>query len=251
MATFLQITLLILLLSNSSSTTTPEANSTAAVTENNATTATLSVAKDCQEHYERGSTTSGVYLIHLPTRNFKPFYIWCDFFDGNGWTIFQKRFDGSVDFYQHWWHYKQGFGTITEEYWLGLDKIHKLTQSNRKLNILLKAADATTKSGTWSRFLIDSDEDNYRLNISNDGYEGSLDSSALSYHDGMEFSTPDRDNDDDDSYNCAAAITGSWWFKNCLQSQLNGVYGATGWGGIVWKTTANHFTESVMRVTRS
>ncbi|XP_067939578.1 microfibril-associated glycoprotein 4-like [Watersipora subatra] len=190
-----------------SSTTTPEARSMSAVTEKDATQ-TLSIAKDCQEHYENGSATSGVYLIDPPTSNFKPLYVWCDFFDGHGWTIVQKRFDGKVDFYQDWLHYKEGFGTITGEYWLGLDKIHALTQSNKKLNILLKAADATTKSGTWSRFLIDSEGDNYRLNISNAGYEGSLDSSALFYHDGMEFSTPDRDNDDDDSYNCAAAIAG-------------------------------------------
>lgn len=72
---------------------------------------------DCHSLWEQGFRTSGVYKIW-----FKPGYgseVRCDFDKSNGWTIIQRRFDGSVDFYRDWDSYKTGFGDPDTEYWLG------------------------------------------------------------------------------------------------------------------------------------
>ncbi|XP_068720465.1 adhesion G-protein coupled receptor D1-like [Montipora capricornis] len=81
------------------------------------------VFKNCADVYNSGEKISGVYKIDPD--GLGEFEVYCDQKTaGGGWTVFQKRQDGSVvDFFRAWDAYKRGFGNLNGEFWLGLDKI--------------------------------------------------------------------------------------------------------------------------------
>jgi len=47
---------------------------------------------------------------------------------------------------------------------------------------------------------------------------------SFSYHDGVMFSTMDRDNDEYDEGICSQLYKGGWWYKDCFYANLNGLY---------------------------
>ncbi|XP_078340235.1 ryncolin-1-like [Crassostrea virginica] len=165
----------------------------------------------------------GVYTIHLSTGVKKRVY--CDMTtDGGGWTVIQKRFDGSTDFQtKSWQNYAEGFGNPGHEYWIGNDAIHDLTKSGKaKLRIDLKKFNGEQGNVTYSTFKVGSKSEKYKLTVG--GFKGSLDmKDSFSYHNGMMFSTKDNDNDKN-SGNCAASYGNGWWFNSCYYSSLNGIY---------------------------
>ncbi len=144
--------------------------------------------------------------------------------DGGGWIVFQRRVDNSVDFYRNWNEYKKGFGVITSNYWLGLDNLHTLAAPGKGavLRVDLRHRDDTHKVyAYYSRFEIGNEGDGYRLNIG--GYTGNA-GDSLEYHNGMQFTTKDRDNDLWQNDNCVKNHKGGWWFKGCQRCNLNGLY---------------------------
>jgi hypothetical protein len=96
----------------------------------------LSEQSDCLSLFERGSTEDGLYTI-------QPFIglniqTWCDMKNG-GWTVIQRRLDGSENFYRTWTDYVCGFGNKSGDYWLGLENIYRLTTVNSSLKIEMVA----------------------------------------------------------------------------------------------------------------
>ena len=85
--------------------------------------------------------------------------------DGGGWTIFQKRFDGSVDFYQDWDSYKNGFGSVEGEHWLGLENIHLLTSiaPNIELRLYAKRFNGEENFANFESFFVGDEASKYRL----------------------------------------------------------------------------------------
>lgn len=151
-----------------------------------------------------------------------PVSVYC-LFDGNdAWTVFQRRFNGSVDFYRNWAAYKTGFGTVDGEYWLGNEIIHTLTaQGNHELKIVLTDFSNAAKYALYSSFRIADESHWYQLSVL--GYSGTA-GDAFSVHNGMKFSTFDRDNDASRLHHCAQSYKGAWWYKECHDSNLNGHY---------------------------
>ena len=180
-----------------------------------------SILSDCSELLKSGHTQSGVYSVNPDGRGH--FNVYCDMHtDGGGWTVFQRRQDGSVDFYREWNDYKAGFGQLTAEFWLGNDKIHRLTASRpSSLRVELEDWSGGKVYAKYGKFNIGDEKALYRIKVGS--YSGTA-GDSLSLHNNMAFSTKDRDNDIASSNNCAVDYTGAWWYQSCHHSNLNGQY---------------------------
>ncbi|XP_031195471.1 LOW QUALITY PROTEIN: fibrinogen-like protein 1 [Mastomys coucha] len=92
---------------------------------------------DCSEIYNDGFKQSGFYKIK-PLQSLAEFPVYCDMSDGGGWTVIQRRSDGSENFNRGWSDYENGFGNFVQnngEYWLGNKNINLLTmQGDYTLN---------------------------------------------------------------------------------------------------------------------
>ena len=94
---------------------------------------------------------------------------------GRGWTIFQRRVDGSVDFYRNWTDYKNGFGNLTTEFWLGLDKILRLSSSEQNvLRVDLETFANETAYAVYESFSVGNESDGYRLSFDRSSYTGKI-----------------------------------------------------------------------------
>ena len=82
---------------------------------------------DCAAVYESGHRHSGVYYVK-PGAAACPVPVWCDMdTTPGGWLLFQRRQDGSVNFTRNWAQYRDGFGHVAGEHWLGNDNLFLLT----------------------------------------------------------------------------------------------------------------------------
>ena len=113
---------------------------------------------------------SGVYEIDPDGQG--PFKVFCDMeTDGGGWTVFQRRQDGSVDFYRIWNDYKSGFGNLLGEFWQGNDKIHRMTAATpHKLRVDMEDFEFNTRYAEYRSFSIADEGLKYKLTVS--GHHG-------------------------------------------------------------------------------
>ncbi|XP_032021497.1 ficolin-2 isoform X2 [Hylobates moloch] len=197
----------------------------------------LTGPRTCKDLLDRGHFLSGWHTIYLP--DCQRLTVFCDMdTDGGGWTVFQRRVDGSVDFYRDWAAYKQGFGSQLGEFWLGNDNIHALTtQGTSELRVDLVDFEDNHQFAKYRSFKVADEAEKYNL-VLGAFVEGSAGDSLMS-HNNQSFSTKDQDNDLNTG-NCAVVYQGAWWYKNCHVSNLNGRYlrGTHGSfaNGINWKS---------------
>lgn len=185
-----------------------------------------------------------------------------------GWTLIQKRYDGSVDFNKSWNEYKRGFGFELEkitsfgsrprpmgvgEGWIGNEFIYEIsTRETGGAGIPLliemeRKFDKTPNNAIvgYENFAIGNEWSEYKLNkidrfmslvgnagdafLGDDfGKQGFGNDRADTNHKGMKFSTYDRDNDNINEFHCAEEDVSGWWFNACSAANLNGHYYSSG-----------------------
>ncbi|XP_045866870.1 angiopoietin-4-like [Meles meles] len=198
--------------------------------------------RDCSHIWVRSPRApSGVYTIQ-PEGASAPFKVLCDMRPDGGWTVIQSRDRGRgtpLDFERCWQEYKQGFGDLRGDHWLGLEHISSLTSQpglRSELSVDLLDADSRSLQAHYDDFRVGREEQFYPLTLGR--YSGNAGDAfrGLGHTDNQEgcgFSTLDRDHD-----RCSPCVDGAqtfascshdrsgagWWYSNCGRADLNGLW---------------------------
>ncbi|XP_033725133.1 angiopoietin-related protein 7-like [Pecten maximus] len=187
---------------------------------------------DCSE-IDPDVYCSGIYRI-TPSPGVT-FDVYCNMDTPDGpWTVIQNRQNGDVDFYIPWNDYRNGFGNLQGNFWLGNEAIHYITLTASVLRIELVSWLGDARYAQYSTFKVEKEADNYRLTVS--GFFGDVRYDAMDLLNGMEFSSYDQDNDEY-SGNCASSCEGGWWYRKCYDANLNGrvyINGSDNFQSLVW-----------------
>ena len=212
--------------------------------------------RDCSEL--PADAVSGIHLLRPGLdRSLPPVPAYCDMdTDGGGWTVIQRRDDiqPRQDFYLSWAAYREGFGELDAEFWWGLEHLWSTTgrrDRRYQLRVTIGDFDGQRRHALYGIFRVSSEQDGYRLTVGN--YSGDA-GDSLKRHNGLQFSTKDRDNDKKADASCATLHKGAWWYKDCFDSNLNGQAlvgknprkGGMGWH--FWKNWDYSFKSSEMKI---
>ncbi|XP_071501358.1 uncharacterized protein [Diadema antillarum] len=202
----------------------------------------------CQCLRMKGFTEDGIYYMSNPEgsgKRGKRIRLLCDMTtDGGGWTVIQRRQNGTTNFYRGWNDYAKGFGYLDADFWLGNAMLHAITsQANFVLRVEFTDWDDVKGYAEYSLFRVNDETDYYRLTLGE--FTGGNAGDALSYHNNSQFSTRDRDHDNSVG-NCAYLRQAGFWFRSCNRANPNGRWlaraDARGLNGAVvnWGTWEGH-----------
>ncbi|KAH3785421.1 hypothetical protein DPMN_163509 [Dreissena polymorpha] len=206
---------------------------------------------DCSDLLRQGFTANGVYTIY-PSTLWRPLQVYCDQTTaGGGWTVIQRRQDGSENFTRPAIDYAYGFGTLSDEFWLGNEFIHRLTSTvPNELRIELQDFENDYREAQYGRFVVGPESDLYRSTIS--FFRGNVTDSLISELNNKQFSTVDNG----PSRTCAKDYKGGFWYGTCHNVNINGLYlkgkHGTYADGVIWKDFKGYhyslkFTEMKIR----
>ncbi|XP_062134746.1 angiopoietin-related protein 2-like [Drosophila sulfurigaster albostrigata] len=176
------------------------------------------------------SYTSSIHSIYVP--NYGSFNVLFDkhITGETDWIVIQQRVDGKENFFRDWNTYVAGFGSFEGDFFLGLEKIHRLTYSTRyQLKIRMEDFDGIIRYVSYDNFKVDGKKTDYTLSSLGQYFGDKDDHFArdnLRWHEGMKFSTFDNENDLLSQY-CAKVHRGGWWYNRCASSNLNGQFSVT------------------------
>ncbi|XP_023034115.2 ficolin-2-like [Drosophila willistoni] len=159
--------------------------------------------------------------------------------EGGDWIVIHKRFDGSENFKRTWTEYRNGFGNQTGEFFIGLEKLHRITNSEtHELYVQMEYFNGSFKFANYDYFKIGNESTKYVLE-SVGKFIGTA-NNRMNYNLNQKYSTFDQNNDEDAIYNCAED-NGAWWHRHCSYVQLNGIYSkedTDDWSSMSWEQGA-------------
>ncbi|KAM7377933.1 hypothetical protein PAMA_013038 [Pampus argenteus] len=216
------------------------------------------IPQDCAEiQADSPQASSGVYVIQ-PRGLKKSFKVYCEMRPDGAWVVFQRRTGGEVSFNRRWLAYKNGFGNLTQDHWLGLQKVFLLTKKKTKnwtLRIDLWDHEGGTAFAEYKDFRLGNEKTAFKLHVRK--YSGNAGDAIRGAYPGVDqngygFSTVDRDNDgcspcifgDIAQNHCVTSKGGGWWYSRCGSASLNSDWHPAGnnigWAsGIYWHTWKN------------
>ncbi|XP_044225262.1 tenascin-N isoform X3 [Thunnus albacares] len=197
---------------------------------------------DCIQIMKNGNKKSGIYTVYINNDRSKPIEVYCDMdTDGGGWLMLQRRTTGKLDFMKRWRQYIAGFGNMTDEFWIGLDKIYELTNTPTQYELRFDLGLGSERVyAVYDNFKIAPVKQKFKLTIGK--YSGTA-GDAMTYHQGRPWTTVDSDNDIALG-NCALTHRGAWWYKNCHLANLNGKWGDNRHSmGVNWEPWKGHLTS--------
>ncbi|XP_060655161.1 ficolin-1-A-like [Drosophila nasuta] len=164
------------------------------------------------------ANSPGIYKIQVSGVDF--FDVLCDSqLAGPGWVVIQQRVGGKKRFNRDWATYREGFGSMDSDFFLGLEKIFRLSNSRRhELYVHLVELNGTIYYARYDDFKISDENNGYALSLG--GFMGNV-SDAMRISENLKFITFDRGDDK----RCADHYKSGWWYKSCYNCNLNAVYG--------------------------
>lgn len=177
---------------------------------------------DCAEGFQRANFTDKTIQMIFPLAAPQPFPVYCRLLTDLPRTYIMERRKGDVNFNRNFSDYEKGFGLLDGDHFLGLQQLYYLTASKQyefRASITLK--NGSNYFQQYITFTVSGADDGYRLTASVNPYVINLLGDCLTPLRGAKFSTFDRDNDGDDSVNCAQKHGGGFWFLGCNCSTCN------------------------------
>jgi len=164
--------------------------------------------------------------------------------------LMQQHYGGVNFFSKPWADYRNEFGHVAANYWIGNERLHQLTNDGRyKLRVdMLAKGNNQWYWAEYSTFRVYDEASGYTLNIG--GYKGNAGDSMASSN-GRMFSTKDADKDTW-SDNCALHGSygngGGFWYSACGSAFPNSPHDGT--YGFGWNTlSAGSYKLLAIRMT--
>lgn len=140
----------------------------------------------------------------------------------NGWIVFHQRTDNVAPSYNRSWaEYRDGFGSIDGNFWLGLDAVHQLAcAGGYRLRIEMQVAyNLQWYSVEYDSFVLDNETMGYAIHLgacSGDACDPFESGATNTIQNHVSFTTWDRNNQPlATANNCALGSGAGFWFNAC------------------------------------